>query len=359
MAGHGLRRAWSRRVGRIPIVSVALVPVGLSAELVAREVERLPLCGACRCPAARVRRLGGVGRPLCDNCYQGARRGAESVSEELRAAALRASASILYEELLALGLGPRSIRQYQRSIWSADAWFAAKGWSLTRATASQVVAYADTKPKTFASRSLLRVALGHYWTIARHPKPPVKAIRVPPKPTMVCRALEADDARRLAEAARHCGDRRGLAVLLGLYQALRREEIATLRWEDFDVVQQGWVRILGKGSKTRTIPLHPTVMTALAGVDRTSEWMFVGRSGHRPVCPATIWQWTRELAEIAGVDEVHTHWLRHTALATQNDATGDLRTVQAFAGHSNPQTTAGYTRASKTRMQVAVLAIDY
>jgi len=120
------------------------------------DVESLPLCGACGQPARRVRRLGGVGLPMCDNCYQAARRAAESISEDLREAALRASASILYEELLALGLGLRSIRQYQRSIWSADAWFDAQGWSLTRATASQVVAYADTKPKTFASRNLLR-----------------------------------------------------------------------------------------------------------------------------------------------------------------------------------------------------------
>lgn len=338
----------------VPVAEVT--PVTVAVELVATEVEYLPRCGACGGPGERLKRLGGVGRPLCPGCYQRARRAAEGAFEELRAAALRASTSILYNELLGLGLAPRTIKQYQRTIWTADRWFNDHGWSLTRATPEQVAKYAATKPFTFASRNLIRSALTHYWAIARHPKPPVKSVRVPPKPAMVCRALDEDDARTLAAVARARGDLKGFAVLLGVYQGLRREEIATLTWEAFS--DDGWLKVIGKGSKTRVIPLHPAVVEAAVAVRRPSEYVFPGRFGGA-VCPATIWAWVRAVADEAGLGEVAPHVLRHLALATQNDRTGDLRTVQQFAGHSNPSTTAGYTRASKRKLQEAVRAIDY
>ena len=172
---------------------------------------------------------------------------------------------------------------------------------------------------------------------------------------MVCKALDQDDARALVRAARTRGDRKGLAVLLGLYQGLRRAEIAALPWSA--IGDDGWVTVVGKGSKTRVIPLHPVVLAALEAVPREGEYLFPGRFGGH-VAGATVWDWAGEVAVDAGVT-TKLHWLRHTALATQNDATGDLRTVQHFAGHSKPQTTAGYTRASRRRLQDAVLAIDY
>jgi len=65
------------------------------------------------------------------------------------------------------------------------------------------------------------------------------------------------------------------------------------------------------------------------------------------------------VATEAGVNGVTPHILRHTSLSTANDATGDLRTVQAFARHSSPLTTSGYTRATKARMQAVVEALDF
>ena len=56
---------------------------------------------------------------------------------------------------------------------------------------------------------------------------------------------------------------------------------------------------------------------------------------------------------------VATHVLRHTALATALDATGDLRAVQELAGHARPETTAGYTRVRRDRLEAAVSAISY
>jgi integrase len=267
----------------------------------------------------------------------------------------------LHRELLGLGLAPRSVNLYTGAIQTAERWFAAQGWHLTTATADQVAAYLEAKPNTFASRNLLRAAFKHYWELTGRRNPPLRAVRVPPKPAMVCRALDEEDARRLARAAQDRHDRHGLAVILGLYQGMRREEIATARWDA--VREDGWLEITGKGSKRRTIPLHPVAVAALSEVLAQTppphEWVFPGRWGDH-CTPATIWDWCRRLAAEAGVSQaVWTHRLRHTALATQNDATGDLRTVQAFAGHSRPEVTSGYTRATSRRLLAAVAALDY
>lgn len=262
----------------------------------------------------------------------------------------------LYTALLGQGLAPRSSRLYVRTIQSADRYFDEHGWTLSRATPEQVAAYAATKPLTFSSRSLVRIALGHYWAITDHPSPPVRAVRCPPKPEMVCKALDADNARILAKAARSRGDRKGLAVLLGLYQGMRREEIATSRWDGIST--DGWWTVVGKGAKSRTIPVHFVVRRALDKHPRSGPFLFAGRGGGH-VSPATIWTWVRAVADEAGVGKVRPHWLRHTALATQNDVTGDLRAVQVFAGHARSATTEGYTRATKSALMRVSDALDY
>ncbi len=87
--------------------------------------------------------------------------------------------------------------------------------------------------------------------------------------------------------------------------------------------------------------------------------MFPGRKRGGPVAPATIWQWVRVLAARAGLQDVTTHRLRHTALATANDNTGNLRAVMAFARHARPETTMGYTRTTARQLMSVMEAISF
>ena len=258
--------------------------------------------------------------------------------------------------LLALGLAPKTARLYARNILAAQRWCADQSQDLATLAPELVVELADERPLSHSSRTILRASLRHYWEHVGREHPPLRAIRVPPEPRHVCRAQEEDDARILAKAARGRGDRKGLAVILGLYQAMRREEIATAQWSWLR--DAGHIRVVGKGTKERRIPLHPVAAEALSGAPRWGDYIFAGRFGG-PVTPATIWAWVREVSEDAGVPVVPPHVLRHTALATANDNTGDLRAVQAFAGHAKPETTAGYTRANGRRLAAVVASLDY
>lgn len=261
---------------------------------------------------------------------------------------------------MAEGLAEATVDLYLRVIRKADEWCVANGSTLADAPATMVAGYVASRPGTWSNRNLMRAALGHYWRIVERDRPPLKAIRVPPKPDWPCQALEEDDARLLAKYARQisdAGDRRGLAVLCGLFLALRRAEIAQLRW---DQVEGEQLRLTGKGDKTAWLPVHSRLSAALRSYPGPrGEFLFAGRK-RGGVNPATVWQWTREVAEEAGVAEpVRTHQLRHTALATVNDATGDLRATQTFARHSKPETTAHYTRTTSRRLRAVVESIEY
>jgi integrase len=71
--------------------------------------------------------------------------------------------------------------------------------------------------------------------------------------------------------------------------------------------------VTGKGSKQRTIPLHPVIGAALATVARTDDlYVFPGRRLASPVATATIWAWVRLVAEEAGLPSVAPRALRHT-----------------------------------------------
>lgn len=258
-------------------------------------------------------------------------------------------------ELAAHGLAPRTVYRYRNIISAADRWCVDEGLDLDTLSGPNLARYAESTPLSFSTRSAIRAALDHYWQVVDRTSPPLRAIRVPPQPIGACRAIEAGDARILAKAARCRGDRKGLAVALGLYEGMRCAEIAGCRWEWFH--ERGWLHVTGKGAKTRRIPIHPAV-SLLVGEHPRSGWVFPGlKQTH--VCPATVWGWVRRVCLDAGVPVISPHVLRHTCLATSNDNTGDLRAVQALAGHSKPETTSRYTRATATRLQAAVDALDY
>ncbi len=259
--------------------------------------------------------------------------------------------------LVARGLAPETIRAYTASVHRITAWLDTNGTGLSDATAAQIAAYADTLAVSHSIRGQLRSALKH-WYESQTMSGPHRAVRVPPQPDLVCRALEDDEARAVVKTAVGWWPQ-GTAALLGLYLALRRTEIAAAEWSRYDPAGGGWYRVTGKRSRTATLPVHPVLVAELDVAPNEGRWVFPGRYVGCHITPATVWAWVAEVTDAAGVGPVTTHRLRHTALATANDRTGDLRAVQTFARHQSPRTTAGYTRTTRQRLRETVDALDY
>jgi len=259
----------------------------------------------------------------------------------------------LVARLRARHLARKTACNYARQLAHLAKWCIEHGATIDTISGGVLESYAEELPRSRSTRGSLRSALTHYFAMTLHPEPPLWAVRVPKARRMVCKALEDEDARTLEAAALARNDRKGLAVVIGLYLGLRRFEIAKLRWADFS---DGWLRIVGKGDVEASIPVHQVVSDYLARLPNSSVFVFPGRSGGS-LNPTTLWGWVREVASEAGVGQVPTHVLRHTALATGNDETGDLRSVQDFARHAEPTTTSGYTRTTKRRMVAVSEAI--
>lgn len=282
-------------------------------------------------------------------------------TEAEKAATARPSTSvervaIVAQRLSEEGYSARTIHVYAAELRRGEWWCEQRGKTLLNVPGELVAEYVAARPYSFATRKLIRSAFGHYWRIFGRPNPPLWLIRVPKRPRMICRAPNDDAARALAAHARARGGIEAFAVLLAMYAGLRREEIASLRWDCFRV--DGWLQVIGKGEVCATVPVHPVILDAMGKLDRSSPWVFPGRFGGH-VAPATVWAWVGRLAREAGLEHTAPHVLRHLALATANDRTGDLRAVQDLARHAEISTTAGYTRATAARLVAAVEAINY
>lgn len=262
-------------------------------------------------------------------------------------------------ELLARGLAPRTATLYTRVITRADEWCQQGGSSLAAVPVPVLMEWVHAQPRSFSTRKMIRNAIHHYWQIVERPDRPQQAIKLPPRPRMVCRALEPGDADQLARAAYARHDDPGLSVLLGLYLAFRREETAKVTWEDF---RPDWseVYVIGKNAVSAWVPVHPHLGVYLQSWPRRSRFVFASPNPHRAhVHPETIWQWCRDVSTAAGMAPVSPHVLRHTALAQANDATRDLRAVQHFARHADPHVTSGYTRVTGARLHAVVMSLNF
>jgi integrase/recombinase XerD len=261
------------------------------------------------------------------------------------------------EYLVSIGRAANTVRAYVYRLARAERLLAELGATLLTADAFQLAALSESTPKTHSFRGQLHGTLKHYYEWQDRMDAPLRAIRVPPQPDMVCRAIEVEQAAALVETAKGWWPE-GTAVLFGMYLALRREEIAKAEWERFDENME-WYTVTGKNSKTATLPVHPALADELAQ-RRGEGFIFPGRKNVRDhVCPATIWHWTKRVGREAGIDNLTTHQLRHTSLTTAHDNTGDLLSVMKFARHKKPQTTAGYTRTTRAQLLEVSEALEY
>ena len=256
------------------------------------------------------------------------------------------------EHLTAQGFSDKTIRLYRRQVERA----AAACGPLESVTAVQVAAYAASLPSGYSTRRHLRTALGLWWKW-RGIDGPVAAVRVPRKPRGRCRALEENDARAMVKASLGWYPQ-GLAALFGFYLALRTSEIAAAETGRFDETL-AWYTVTGKGGVTATLPVHPTLAGEVRNTGVTGP-LFPGGACGVHVTHACIWNWIREVARTAGVEEpVWPHRLRHTALATANDNTGDLRAVADFARHRDISVTMVYTRTTETNLRRVSASLEY
>jgi integrase/recombinase XerC len=141
---------------------------------------------------------------------------------------------------------------------------------------------------------------------------------------------------------------RDRALLELLYSSgLRVSELTGVRWRDLDA-GEGTLRVTGKGSKTRIVPVGSKALAALAALRRqelpaAGDPLVRGRHG-RPLTPSGVRARLRRRARDQGIwKRVYPHLLRHSCASHLLESSGDLRAVQELLGHADIATTQVYT----------------
>ena len=156
---------------------------------------------------------------------------------------------------------------------------------------------------------------------------------------------------------------RNAAMVELIYAAgLRVSELIGLKLLDVNL-EAGFVRVLGKGSKERLVPigsharekiehyLREARPKQLRGI--SSPFLFVARAG-RPMTRQGFWKLLGRIAATAGITKkVTPHSLRHSFASHLLEGGADLRAVQVMLGHVDIATTQIYTHVARGRLKEA------
>jgi len=148
---------------------------------------------------------------------------------------------------------------------------------------------------------------------------------------------------------------RDRAILELLYSSgMRVSELVGLNKNDVDFIS-GCLKVTGKGSKQRIVPVGDTALDVLRKYIRMktddSQILFTGRKFTR-LTSRSIQMMLKKYLNIAGIDKKITpHSLRHTFATHLLDAGCDIRSVQEMLGHKSITTTQIYTHVTASKMK--------
>ena len=180
---------------------------------------------------------------------------------------------------------------------------------------------------------------------------PFELISSPKSPNYLPNVLSPEDVEQLLSfKPKNTQEIRDIAIVELIYSSgLRVSEVVNSNTNDFEE-NKDFLRVLGKGSKTRLVPVG---RFAKAAIDKwllernklhtKDESLFVNLRGGR-ISSRSIQERIKKLALIQGLPPVNPHMLRHSFATHLLESSGDLRSIQELLGHSSLSTTQIYTR---------------
>ena len=188
-------------------------------------------------------------------------------------------------------------------------------------------------------------------------------------------ALTDEEVRRMVnhpDRSTLLGSSQRMALVMGFHLGLRVSEMARVRIADISA--DGFLRVMGKGNKVRSIAIDDMIMEEIRGhydvtsmlFNRTrdeSEYLLVGqknKAADRPMDSDTVNLWFKDVAKACGIDKrVTSHTGRATAITKLLDEEVPLRDVGVFAGHSSMDTTMIYDKKRRETPEKVVKKIRY
>lgn len=270
---------------------------------------------------------------------------------------------------------PKTLENYTHSLSLLRAHLGETFTSWRTLTPTHFRAYLFELQKENLARSTIRLRFAAYrsffkFLVHRHgyPSSPVAEVDLPKadKPLPVVLTLpQIEELLALpmkSELQAQAPDwmrERDTAILELFYSTgLRLAELAALNIHEIDTVNES-VRVLGKGSKERLVPIGSHALTALqkyrAAARQHEGPLFISKIRKR-LSTRSINTVLKKYLHLSSIPfNVTPHKLRHSFATHLLDHGADLRSVQALLGHASLSTTQIYTHVTKERLREAYL----
>lgn len=270
--------------------------------------------------------------------------------------------------LIERGLAENTMAAYAADLADFAGFLAQGGMTLEAATEQTLFLYiVDLRRRGLTSRTLsrhlsaLRGLFAHGVAEGQLTVDPLRYLENPKLPRTLPDVLTRDEMAAVL-ARPDLSDRLGFrdrTMLELLYASgLRVSELCGLRPLDFDPMT-GLVRVFGKGSKERIVPVHDTAAKLLTAY--IHDWrpafrpvedaLFLNRSG-KGLTRQAVWKVVKRHVAEAGIrKDISPHTFRHSFATHLLDGGADLRTVQMLLGHADIAATEIYTHVQADRLR--------
>jgi integrase/recombinase XerD len=267
------------------------------------------------------------------------------------------------------GLAANSLSAYSSDLRHFGHWIGDQQLELEQVERINIVKYFQwLRGAGISARSVARAlaairGLFRFLVSERHlKKDPTENLENPKLWSTLPKSLQPSEVEALLAAPdRSTQDGLRDAAMLELLYAtgLRVSELIKVRIDEV-VLDAGFLRTIGKGSKERIVPFGDTARDVIVeyfeksrpGLDKYSDpHLFLSRRG-RPMSRQSFWMKITRYARESGVKaHISPHVLRHAFATHLLENGADLRSVQMMLGHADISTTQIYTHVSRARLQ--------
>ena len=268
------------------------------------------------------------------------------------------------------GLSANTLAAYRADLTALARWLAERGTPIIKTTRADLLGFiayrveAGARPRSTARQlSSFRRFFRYFVREGIIKDDPTAQIAMPKIGRSLPKSLTEEEVESLLSApaiADPLGhrDRTMLEVLYAT--GLRVSELVNLKHNQVNL-NQGVLRIVGKGNRERLIPLGEEAVRWLQQfvqgprgeilLERQTDYLFPTRRGDKMTRQA-FWHIIKRYARKAGVQkELSPHTLRHAFATHLLNHGADLRVVQMLLGHSDLSTTQIYTHVARERMK--------
>jgi len=268
------------------------------------------------------------------------------------------------------GLSSNTLAAYRADLSALCRWLAERGVPLLRTTRADLQDFiasrveGGSRPRSTARQlSSFRRFFRYFLREGSVSEDPTAQIAMPKIGRSLPKSLTEEEVESLlgAPAVKDPLGHRDRTMLELLYATgLRVSELVNLKHSQVNL-NQGVIRILGKGSRERLIPLGEEAVRWLTDfssgprneilLERSTDYLFPTRRGDRMTRQA-FWHIIKRYARKAGVaNDLSPHTLRHAFATHLLNHGADLRVVQMLLGHSDLSTTQIYTHVARERLR--------